>query len=122
MDAARNGNAEAQRDIGYDYLNGLSGLTKDYGAALAWFQKSARQGDPDGQRYLGLMYNLGNAVPKNRVIAYAWYNLAAAENPNWAGDRDPLEKEMTPEEVRRGQALSSAWKLGQLISDDAQGK
>ena len=40
---------------------------------------AARQGLARAQHNLGLMYANGEGVPQDDVLAYAWWNLAAAQ-------------------------------------------
>ena len=44
-----------------------------------WLRKSAEQGCPDGQYYLGTMFETGRGVPKSLDDALRWYRLAAAQ-------------------------------------------
>lgn len=44
--------------------------------AASWYQKSANQGDPDGQLALGRLYFEGDGVARNLVEAYKWMYLA----------------------------------------------
>lgn len=51
------------------------------------------------------------------VLAYAWFNLAAAKlnQTKLSNVRDFLEKKLTPEERAEAQALSSNWKMGEVL-------
>ncbi|MEO5372594.1 MAG: SEL1-like repeat protein, partial [Magnetococcus sp. DMHC-1] len=56
---------------------------------------------------LGLMYHIGNGVPKDYISAYAWFNLAAANGSETAvSSRDTLERMMTPDQIEKAQALT----------------
>ena len=52
LKAAKGGDAAAQGYIGYCYLNG-NGVSKDEKLAFEWFSKSATQGNPEAQYFLG---------------------------------------------------------------------
>jgi TPR repeat protein len=56
---------------------------------------------------LSLVHFRGEGVPKDRVEAYKWANLSAANgNEKGAEFRAVLEKEMTSPEIERGLTLS----------------
>ena len=60
---------------------------------------------------MGNRYNNGNGVAKDDVIAYMWYNLAAASGHEKAKrNRDILAKEMTRDQIAEAQRLSREWK------------
>lgn len=72
--AADAGNAEAQAAIG-EILN-----QSDFGEeAIAYFRKSAAQGNADGQYDLGTMLAAGRGAPKNPTEARKWVLLAAEQ-------------------------------------------
>ena len=50
-----------------------------YAKAFKSYKALAAQGNPDGQRYLGMMYENGQGVPKNCLEASRWYEKAAAQ-------------------------------------------
>ena len=57
------------------------------------------------------MYNDGEGVSENYVLAYAWHNLAAAQSEQGAPlsrqeARDSLRLRMTNEQVARAQKVS----------------
>jgi hypothetical protein len=51
-------------------------------------------------------------VPQDFILAYMWFNLAAAAQggPTAAQMRDILEKKMTPAQIAEAQKLSREWK------------
>ena len=60
------------------------------------------------------MYNYGEGVPQNYVLAHMWYNLAASQgdekssrSQNEMGNRDRLAAVMTPAQVAEAQALAA---------------
>ena len=81
VDAVK-GDARAQYKLGRKYKLG-SGVTKDYGEAVRWFQKSAEQDYPNAQYELGFMYEYGYGVDKDISLARYWYQRAAEQ-----GDKD----------------------------------
>jgi len=57
------------------------------------------------------MYLLGYGVPKDTVLMYMWFNLAAANgNKDTAKVRDLATKTMTPAQIAEAQRLSREWK------------
>ena len=60
-----------------------------------------------------ITYINGKGVPEDSVLAYMWYNLAAAQGGE-AGERaqsnkDLLEERMTREQIAEAQRLSREW-------------
>lgn len=53
------------------------GGPKDLTAAVKWMRKSAIQGQPLAQRYLGVMYDKGEGVEENPVLAAYWFQKSA---------------------------------------------
>ena len=80
---------------------------------MFWFRKAAQQGYAKAQRILGLMYATGEGVPKDDVQAYAWINLAAAQEDEGAKqDRTRIRQRMTQAQIAEAQKLSrelAAW-------------
>lgn len=109
--AADQGLAKAQYNLGLRYANG-EGVIQDYKQAVAWWRKAAEQGHASALNSLGVIYDRSR-VPRDPVIAYALYNLAAAGGHDKAqGSRNALAEELSPRQIAEGQALSSKWKVG----------
>jgi TPR repeat protein len=54
------------------------------------------------------MYGLGTGVPTNYVLAYAWFNVAAASGDEGAtNSRSRVETGMTPSQIAEAQQLST---------------
>lgn len=99
------------------------GVPKDPTIAATWYLKSAMLGNAMAQFNLSLMYHNGDGLIKNRVKAYAWMNLAAAQSfGNSQAARDDFEKELTQEELIEAQKMASNWKKGSdlSVSNDAE--
>jgi hypothetical protein len=97
------------------------GTYQNYSDAVQWYRKCANVGIWDGQMSLGFLYAQGKGVPKDLVLAYMWFNLAAASAPendliHMGGDiakqRDVVAGMMTREQVAEAQRLSREWKPG----------
>jgi hypothetical protein len=111
--AAVQGKADAQYVIGAMYYTG-NAVPQDHKQAVYWFRKAAEQGHAEAQQALGLLYRYHQAgLPQDPVIAYMLWNLAAANgNMSAVEQRASISKQMTPEQIEEGQALSAAWKPG----------
>ena len=70
----------------------------------------AEQGEVSAQVNLGDSYATGEGVPQDDVLAYMWYNLAAAQGTRGAGrDMDDLEERLTREQIAEAQRMSREW-------------
>jgi len=74
--AAEGGDAEAQLDLGFRYLDG-AGIEQDKAQALVWVEKAAEGGMPEAQLFLGSLYEAGKGVEKNPTKAVELYTKAA---------------------------------------------
>ena len=75
---AEQGNATAQKNLGFMYHNG-DGVSQDYKTAMKWFRLAAKQGHATAQYNLGLMYRNGRGVPQDNKTAVKWWKLAAEQ-------------------------------------------
>ena len=60
------------------FLAGSEAVADEYLSSARYYRlvTSAEQGNPEAQYQLALHLHLGREIPKNRVLAYKWYNLA----------------------------------------------
>ncbi len=77
--AAIQGNADAQYDLGLLYHKGY-GVKRDNDKALEWWEKAAKNGEGAMQYRLGMVYLEGKATKKNPQKAAYWMERAAAKN------------------------------------------
>ena len=104
--AADQGDAEAQNNLGLRYANG-KGVLKDDAEAVRWYRLAAEQGQADAQYGLGIMYATGRGVLKDSVLAHMWSNIASANGNEAAREpRDKLEYDMTRAEISRATELA----------------
>lgn len=76
---ADEGDADAQYNIGWMYLNGY-GLRVNDSLALQWWSKASDQGHTDASFSIGMLYSLGDGeVPKDSEKAIDYYLVAAAD-------------------------------------------
>jgi TPR repeat protein len=75
--AAQDGNARAQFELGRMYLKGL-GVEKDCAATAAWIGKAASQNLAIAQTLFGTLYLKGLCVSRDNATAMSWYDKAAS--------------------------------------------
>ena len=76
---AERGDADAQYNIGWMYLNGY-GLRVNDTLALEWWNKASSQGHVDASFSIAMLYSLGDGnVPKNSKKAIDFYLLAVKQ-------------------------------------------
>lgn len=108
---AKQGDANAQFELGNMYFLELGGVSLDYSEAMKWYREAAGQGNANAKDMLGFMYKNGCGVPKDLVRAYMWDNLATAQDKKYAKFRDRIKKDMTPEQITEGERLTHEWML-----------
>lgn len=98
---AKTGNVRAMAYMGRIYDEGLEQPQE----AAAWFLKAAQKGDAEARTRLAEMYQSGEGVPQNEVLALEWYAKAAAQ-----GDDDAqLALGQHAEHVLVDMAAAQAW-------------
>jgi TPR repeat protein len=105
--------ADCQYLLGAMHYTGR-GIPQDYKMAVTLFTKASQQGHAEAQHLLGLMYlyHVGG-LPKDSVLAYMLWNLAAAGGSEAAVDlRMQLAKRLRPEQIEEAQSLSTSWQVG----------
>ena len=112
---AKQGDASAQRKLGFMYSNG-QGVPQDYAEAMKWYRLAAKQGNAPAQYNLGVMYDNGQGVPQDYVQAHKWFNLAASrsqkgsERDSYIWARDAVGSRLTPEAIAEAQRLAREWR------------
>ncbi|ENW3401566.1 sel1 repeat family protein [Neisseria gonorrhoeae] len=87
LQAAEQGNAAAQFNLGVMYENG-QGVRQDYVQAVQWYRKASEQGDAQAQYNLGLMYYDGRGVRQDLVLAQEWLGKACQNGDQNSCDND----------------------------------
>ena len=82
LQAAAQGNAAAQFNLGVMYANGR-GVRQDDAEAVKWFRQAAAQGLAQAQYNLGVEYETGRGVHQDLALAQEWYGKACQN-----GDQD----------------------------------
>jgi TPR repeat protein len=84
---------------------------RDYATALRLIRPLAERGDANAQYNLGVFYDNGLGVPQDKVRAYMWFNLSAAQGREGAAAfRDLIARRMTPAQIAEAQRLAREWK------------
>jgi hypothetical protein len=91
------------------FANGV-GVPQNFMVAAGWYRCASQQGVPQAQYMLGLMYDKGQGVPQDYVIAYSLLDLAVAgagpERERWALIRDAIATKLSLIERIRAQQLA----------------
>lgn len=77
---AKEGDTQAQYELGMLLLNGEHGVTKNYGEALKWLEMAAKAGHIEARYNLGIMYKTGSGALQNFEQALQWFEAAAHQN------------------------------------------
>src|SRR5690606_16930031 len=77
--SAKQGNTNAQANLGIIYATDDRQIKKDEKKAIKWFTKAAEHGHAGAQRLLGEMYANGLGVEQDVNEAISWYSLAAKQ-------------------------------------------
>ena len=84
---------------------------RDYATALRLIRPLAEQGDANAQYNLGVFYDNGLGVQQDKVRAYMWFSLSAAQGREGAAAvRDLIARLMTPAQIAEAPKLAREWK------------
>jgi TPR repeat protein len=104
------------------------GRPTDYAEAVSWLRRAAEQDCSAKGRLehfcgtarfsLGTLYDAGEGVPQDYVLAHMWTNLASAAlegegQKSAARFRDSIAAKMTPQQIAQAQQLAREWRPGQ---------
>ena len=71
------------------------------------WKEAAENGEAWAQIKLGYAYANGDGVPEDYAMAYAWWNIAAANGDASAKKgKGTIAKDMTPDQISKAQELS----------------
>jgi len=89
--------------------------------AVKWFQRAADHGFARAQNNLGIMYDNGNGVAKNPILAFAWFTKAAEQEMqmpkiiwNHVGEGDGIAKDP----VEAVKYFKKAAEQGQMLAQN----
>jgi TPR repeat protein len=122
--AAGQGNIAGEMHLAALYRDGANNtIPRDMQQAAAWYRKAADQGDPTAQGTLGVLYSIGQGVPRDDVEAYFWLDLAASvKGPNqekYAANRQAIGERITADELSDAQDRVAAWKAAHPRADSS---
>jgi TPR repeat protein len=84
---------------------------RDYTTATRIIRPIAESGDATAQYNLGIFYDNGLGVPQDKISAYKWLSLAAAQGREGAAAiRDLIARRMTLAQIEEAQKLAREWK------------
>ena len=76
-----------------------------------WYRLAANRGYPTAQFDLGVFYSKGEGVPQDDLLAYMWFDLAAAQgDADAVKARDFTSARMTSNQIAEAQRLARDWK------------
>lgn len=124
MTASKLGDPRAMFEIGTMYDYGM-GVQKDIALAAKWYKYAADYGHAQGQYNFATMAETGEGVPKDEIEAYVYFRLAAAQgfygvpfnakearaDKSGSVPIEDLEKRLTKEQIKDGEARLAAFKL-----------
>jgi uncharacterized protein len=122
--AAELGHVEAMYYLGLAHATG-DGVQKDYPRALHWLGRSVAYEDAYGgnilrssaQNVIGSLYENGDGVGNDLMLAYVWYNLAATGGFIDASTNvSRVAQLLKPEQLREAENLARDWKPGNRIT------
>ena len=110
--AAAQDHPQAQYNLGVHHY--AAGTATGYRAAEKWFIAAAGQGEPSSQYALGRLYSTPHdGIRLDRVRAYAWYSLAAANgNKDAAAAAAELETGLGVAERASARAMARRFAAG----------
>ena len=71
------GDTTAMVELGHIYRNGSKTIQQDFYKAAKYFKQAAEAGDGNGMNGLGMLYDLGQGVAKDKKLAFQWFKRAA---------------------------------------------
>ena len=84
------------------YANGIE-VAENKSVAASYFLEAAEIGHGPSQRNLGIMLGLGDGIPKNKVEAYAWLQIASVNKDEVAKEAfKDLKDNLSQEEIDAG--------------------
>ncbi len=103
LKAAEQGEITAQKSLAFVF-----GLQNKETESENWIRKAAEQGDRWGQLALGKSYSHGD--PADKLLAYMWLDLAAAQGSRRAAHARDQVAYMYPDQITEAKNLAQEWK------------
>ena len=84
----------------------LAYMINDFDTALTIWKEKAKLGNATAQTNIANLYENGNGVLKNHVLAYLWYSIAAKNGGATAEkNKEAIERKMTKAELKQAKEL-----------------
>jgi len=117
----RRWSGEAQKELGYAYLDGFLGLSRDYGKASTWFEKAAQCGQEQALFWLAECYDFGcYGYTKDNEKAIELYLKAARPYNDHASGFDPYTPTTTAGNAAAAYAALRLGDKGVICLDDRE--
>ena len=102
--------------FGDDFQDGFDAYDRnDYKTAYKLWLPLAEQGNASAQYNLGVMYDNGQGVPQDYVLAHMWWNLSGSNGfKDAVTNRNIVEKKMSKQKIEEAQELARNrrnWKM-----------
>lgn len=121
--AADAGDPESMKSVGKAYLEGR-GVPRDPVIGASWYRRAIEQGHLESTlTYLASLYETGEKVPRDLVLAYAynkvlhnmgtnthWYRMFGKPNEGVAASVSRIATKLSPEQLAEGNSLAASWK------------
>ncbi|MEG2154568.1 MAG: SEL1-like repeat protein [Burkholderiaceae bacterium] len=85
---------------------------QDAGSVMGSIMSSAIDGDPAAQRKVGAHYFLGLELPRDRVLAAAWLDLASRQDASATRMRDKVSRLLPPDQRKEAARIANEWQPG----------
>ena len=76
---AKQGDVDAQFELGLMYDFGSEGVAQNYRIAFRWYKAAAEHGEVGAQVAIGTMFTVGKGVKQDFSEAFKWFNKAARQ-------------------------------------------
>ena len=113
-DLAETGDPVAQYELAGFYHYGRVGPV-NFDKARQWYERSAKQGNPDAMLGLAVIYGFGQGVPQDKQAAFRWLVIAGTQHLDAGGaekvasSRDALAAGLTPDQIESALAQARAF-------------
>jgi TPR repeat protein len=99
-------------------------VVKDHEEAGTWFFKAEEQGYAKSYYLLGVMFENGKGILKDKVQELKWFILAANKTDGdlrirSAERRDELRGKMTRSQIAKAENLATDWKPSKTLASGA---
>lgn len=111
---AETGDPVAQYELAGFYHYGRVGPV-NFDKARTWYERAAKQGNPDAMLGLAVIYGFGQGVPQDKQASFRWLVIAGTQHldadgaEKVASTRDMLAEGLTPDQIEAALAEARAF-------------